>query len=123
MADFMICFFLCNIFIISIIGLLFLVKRIFKNSLSSRMQYDLWFLLLLLLTVPFLPFRPAGFPQLLSWIISLHSSPLPGAGPTMREVPILNLDETLDWMNDFTLSVNSRTTLAADSPDFWCYML
>ena len=46
MANFMIRFFICNVFISGIIGILLIVKRIFKNSLSSRMQYNLWFLLL-----------------------------------------------------------------------------
>ena len=47
----MIRFFLCNVFISGITGILLIVKRIFKNSLSSRMQYNLWFLLLGLLAV------------------------------------------------------------------------
>ena len=64
MANFMIRFFICNVFISGIIGILLIVKRIFKNSLSSRMQYNLWFLLLGLLAVPFIPFRFIGLPQL-----------------------------------------------------------
>ncbi len=73
MANFMIRFFICNVFISGIIGILLIVKRIFKNNLSSRMQYNLWFLLLGLLTVPFIPFRLIGVPQILSWISSLRN--------------------------------------------------
>ena len=50
MADFMIRFLICNVFISGIIGILLIAKRIFKDNLSSRMQYNLWFLLLGLLT-------------------------------------------------------------------------
>ncbi len=46
MADFMIRFLICNVFISGIIGILLIAKRIFRNNLSSRMQYNLWFLLL-----------------------------------------------------------------------------
>ena len=46
MANFMIRFLICNVFISGIIGILLIAKRLFKNSLSSRMQYNLWFLLL-----------------------------------------------------------------------------
>ena len=46
MADFMIRFLICNILLCGIIGILLFLKRIFKNCLSSRMQYNLWFLLL-----------------------------------------------------------------------------
>ena len=37
-------------------------------AMSSRMQYNLWFLLLGLLAVPFVPFRLIGFPQIFSWL-------------------------------------------------------
>ena len=53
MANFMIRFLLCNVLISGIIGILLIAKQIFKNNLSSRMQYNLWFLLLGLLAVPF----------------------------------------------------------------------
>ena len=55
MSDFMIRFLICNILFCGIISILLLMKHILKNCLSSRMQYNLWFLLLGLLTVPFLP--------------------------------------------------------------------
>ena len=51
----MIRFLICNILFCGIISILLLMKHILKNCLSSRMQYNLWFLLLGLLTVPFLP--------------------------------------------------------------------
>ncbi len=113
MANFMICFLICNTFISGIIGLLLAAKRLIKNTLSSRMQYNLWFLLLGLLAVPFLPFRLAGLPELLAWIASLYSSPLPDAGMTVSEVTGENLNGSLNWVNDFTLSVNSRAPSAA----------
>ena len=46
MSEFMVRFLICNLFICGIIGILYTAKRIFKNSLSGRMQYDLWFILL-----------------------------------------------------------------------------
>lgn len=109
MANFMICFLICNVFISAIIGILLIAKRIFKNNLSSRMQYNLWFLLLGLLAVPFIPFRLVGFPQILSWINSLRSSPTSNTGTAMGEAVGVNPSETANWMNDFTLSVNRET--------------
>lgn len=52
MDDFMFRFLISNLLLCGIIGVLLLMKRILKNSLSSRMQYNLWFLLLGLLAVP-----------------------------------------------------------------------
>ena len=109
MADFMIRFLICNVFISGIIGILLIAKRIFKNNLSSRMQYNLWFLLLGLLTVPFIPFRFIGFPQILSWLSCLRSPSASGTGTAMRETVGINPTGNADWMNDFTLSVNSET--------------
>ena len=109
MANFMIRFLICNVFISGIIGILLIAKWIFKNNLSSRMQYNLWFLLLGLLTVPFIPFRLIGFPQIFSWLGSLGSSPASGTTTTMGEAVGINPAENADWMNDFAISVNSET--------------
>ena len=99
MANFMIRFFLCNVFISGIIGILLLVKRIFKNSLSSRMQYNLWFLLLGLLAVPFIPFRFIGLPQIFSWLGSLRSSPSSNTGTAMGETIGTAPTGNINWMN------------------------
>ena len=109
MADFMIRFLICNVFVSGIIGILIIAKRIFKNSLSSRMQYNLWFLLLGLLAVPFLPFRLTGFPQIFSWLGSLRSSPSSGAGTAIGEAVGIHPSGNTDWMNNFALSINSET--------------
>ena len=108
MADFMIRFLICNVFISGIIGILLIAKRIFKNNLSSRMQYNLWFLLLGLLVVPFIPFRLIGFPQIFSWLGSLRSSPSSNTGTAMGETIGTAPTGNVNWMNDFTLSVNSE---------------
>ena len=106
MANFMIRFFLCNVFISGIIGILLMIKWIFKNSLSSRMQYNLWFLLLGLLAVPFIPVRFIGFPQLFSWLGYLRISPFSGIGINTAGTAEAVTTENINWMNDFTLSVN-----------------
>ncbi len=108
MADFMILFLICNIFINGIIGIFLIAKRMFKNNLSSRMQYNLWFLLLGLLTVPFMPVRLIGFPQIFSWLGSLRGSAASGIGTTIGENPGITPTQNADWMNDFTLSVNFK---------------
>lgn len=109
MANFMIRFLICNVFISGIIGILLIAKQIFKNNLSSRMQYNLWFLLLGLLAVPFIPFRLIGFPQIFSWLGSLRCSPASGTATAMGEAVGINPTGNTDWMNDFSLSVNSET--------------
>ena len=68
MADFAIRFFLRNILICAIIGILLIVKCALRKHLTSRAQFNLWFLLLGLLTVPFLPVRPVPFSQPFSWL-------------------------------------------------------
>jgi bla regulator protein BlaR1 len=109
MADFMIRFFLCNVFISGIIGILLIAKRIFKNNLSSRMQYNLWFLLLGLLTVPFIPFRLIGFSPIFSWLHNLKNSPASNAATTIGGAMGADSIGNANWINDFTLSVNNVT--------------
>lgn len=109
MADFMIRFLLCSLFLGVVICLFLAVKRICRNILTSSMQYHLWFLLLALLAVPFLPFRPMEFSQIFFWFENLSRLPdsnITFAEKTAEGAPLLN---TADWMKDFALSADSRT--------------
>ena len=109
MANFMIRFLICNVFISGIIIILLISKLIFKNNLSSRMQYNLWLLLLGLLAVPFIPFRLVSFPQIFSWLSSVRNSSASHADVGANNVMDTGLSGTTNWMNDFALSVNKDT--------------
>lgn len=109
MADFMIRFLICNILLCGIIGIFLLMKHILKNSLSSRMQYNLWFLLLGLLAVPFLPFRFFKLSEMFVWFKSLDLVPTAKTETTVGQTFHTNIADTQNWMEDFTLSVNRET--------------
>lgn len=110
MANFMIRFLLCNVLISGIIGILLIAKWVFRNNLSSRMQYNLWLLLLGLLTVPFMPFRLVSFPQIFSWLSSVRNSSSSHADVGANNVMDTGLSGTTNWMNDFAISVNHDTS-------------
>ena len=109
MADFGIHFFLCNIFICIIIGFLMIVKRVFKNYLTSRMQFNLWFLLLGILAVPFVPFRPASFPQVFAFFGAWKNAASSSKGTMTEGVLNPNTSGAVNQMNDFALSVSRET--------------
>ena len=103
MADFMIRFLACNILLCGIIGIFLLIKRIFKNILSSRMQYNLWFLLLGLLAVPFLPFRFFKLSEM--FIIVPNVKTEAAIGQTLQT----NITDSQNRIKDFALSVSRET--------------
>ena len=109
MANFGIRFFLCNIFICIIIGFLIIVKRVFKNYLTSRMQFNLWFLLLGILAVPFAPFRPASFTQILALLGAWKTGASSNKGMITEGVLNPNTSGAVNQMNDFALSVSRET--------------
>ena len=109
MANFGICFFLCNIFICIIIGFLIIVKRVFKNYLTSRIQFNLWFLLLGILAVPFVPFRPASFTQIFTLLGVWKNAVSSSTGTITEGVLNPNTSGTVNQMNDFALSVSRET--------------
>ena len=109
MADFGIRFFLCNIFICIIIGFLIIVKRAFKNCLTSRMQFNLWFLLLGILAVPFVPFRPASFTQIFALLVVWKNAVSSDKGTITDGVLNPNISGAVNQMNDFALSVSRET--------------
>lgn len=109
MADFGIRFFLCNIFICIIIGFLIIAKRALKNYLTSRMQFNLWFLLLGILAVPFVPFRPASFTQVLTLLGAWKNAATSNNGTITEGILNHNTTDTVNQMNDFALSVSRET--------------
>ncbi len=111
MTDFMVHFLICNILIGGAVIIILTARRIFRHALSGRMRYNLWFILLGLLPVPFLPLRLSGFSQFfpLSAGSGIFSAPNTADGKT----PGISPAGHTDWMYDFTLSVSSRTPSAA----------
>lgn len=126
----MIHFLLCNLFITVIIGILFAAKRLFQNSLTSRMQYHLWYLFLGLLAVPFIPVHRMDCPNIFSWMkfkwldkfmsllkfkwlekfIRLAESKYASAANigTSMDTAASESTSLSNWMNDFTLSVSRK---------------
>lgn len=111
MANFIVRFLFCNIFISIIIGILSAAKRLLKNNLTSRMQYNLWFLLLGLLVVPFIPAQPIGFLQIFSWLGKFKNTSAPNIATALEGTITHNPSTTSNWMDNFALSV-SRETLS-----------
>ena len=109
MADFMIRFLICNLLLCGIIDILLLMKHLLKNCLSSQMQYNLWFLLLGLLAVPFLPFRFFKLSEMSVWFKSLNLVPTAKTETTVGQTFHTNIADAQNWMEDFTLSVNRET--------------
>lgn len=109
MADFGIRFFLCNILICAVTGIFLITKRALKNHLTSRMQFHLWFLLLGLLAIPFLPVPPIRFSQILLWLDKLKNITASNMEPLTETVSGANTSGAVKQLNDFALSVSSKT--------------
>lgn len=109
MSDFIIHFLMCNIYISAIVIILSITKRLFKNIFSNRMQYNLWFILLGLLVIPFLPIKSLGFSQIFSLINKLKLPSISNSDTTTNYSNKSITYNTTNWMNDFTISVSSNT--------------
>lgn len=109
MTDFMIRFLICNLFICALVGILLVARHLLRNILSGRMQYHLWFLLLGLLTVPFLPLRLTGFPMLLARLLAFCNPARPDARSVVNQGDVSAPAGDSGWLNDFTLSISNQT--------------
>lgn len=93
----MIHFLISNLFLCGLIGLLFLFKCLLKGSLTSWMQYRLWYVIPMLLSVPFLPLPVSGLLQFFPWISDrfrrLKRSALPLQNQEIRNLYERCLDE------------------------------
>lgn len=109
MTDFIIHFLICNLLISGMIGILAAVRKILKSHLTDRTIYNLWFIPLFLMIVPFIPIRSDQILFLFPWgTVFSHGS---GSGSIADDkvTPFNSTGTASDWMNDFTISVRSRT--------------
>lgn len=109
MTGFIIHFLICNLLISGMIVILFAAKKILKAHLTSRTQYNLWFLPLCLMAAPFISIRSEQIFSLYSWFAHFKNRAAAGSN-VVDTVNTLNSPDTAsDWMNDFTISVSNRT--------------
>ena len=57
-------FFICNIFISVIIGIILSARRTFLKNSPPRLKYSLWFVLPVLMAAPFVKLKTPGFLRL-----------------------------------------------------------
>lgn len=112
MGNFMVQFVLCNLFLSLVTGTLLAAKRLLAKNLTSRTQYNLWFLLLGLLAAPFLPIRFSLFPDLFSWLGAFQHFPAFQAGNAMGQVLAPDPSATAAWMDDISTAVAKGTPSA-----------
>lgn len=111
MDNFMLHFMVSNLFIGISIGILLVVRHFFRHSLTGRTRYCLWFLLLGLLAVPFVPARSAAFFHLTFWLRRLKSA-LPEIGSPVTEAVTASPLSGNSLAGDFALSVSRDSTSA-----------
>ena len=86
MTDFILHFLICNLWINAMILLLFAIKKILKAHLTSRTQYNLWFLPLCLMAIPFIPVPSDRTFPCFHGLQVLSIKPLPAALSGMQQV-------------------------------------
>lgn len=103
--------FLIRTFFLSILGIcVVLLKKILKKHISAKCQYNIWFLFLIMLVIPFIP------SQFLNWLsmTDFIFDKINLSNNNAKDVFTLNhttnnIDQNSDWLQDFTISVNRST--------------
>ena len=83
------------------IAVIMLIRKVFQKQLSAKWQYNLWFLLLIALTLPFIPSHLFNFENNTSFFDINHGNRI-GAPANATGDHVMNVN----WLQDFTLSVN-----------------
>ena len=107
MTGFALRFLICNLYLSLILVGFLLIRHLLKNQLSARMSYRLWFPLLALFVVPFLPLGLSRFS--FSFLNNLFFRSL-----SDTSVSHGNGFDTLEassgnWINDLSLSVHAHS--------------
>lgn len=79
------------------------IRKFFKNQLSPKWTYNLWFLLLIALLLPYIPNQLLHFGDTFTWNGKPH-----GDNPTSSMITTGNngSTESGNWMHDFSISVS-----------------
>ncbi|UOR10249.1 BlaR1 family beta-lactam sensor/signal transducer [Halobacillus amylolyticus] len=85
------------------IVMIMLMKKLCSKHLSAKWQYNLWFLLLIALTLPFLPKQWIRFENFYISFDGNHSNSTSNPSVNTGEGSGLSSE---NWMQDFTVSVN-----------------
>ncbi len=107
MTGFIVHFLICNVLISGMVGILFAIKKLWKRHLTGRAQYNLWFLPLCLMAVPFLPVRSDRIFSFFSLFAGLHQRDLSVSNAAAGNLP--GPSPAAGWMDDFAVSVAART--------------
>ena len=108
MSDWSIHFLISNILICIFTLVIIGTKKLLKKYLSAATQYHLWFLLFLLLAVPFFPVQIHGS-QLFSWLHFFQTdSGLNSGTDTLSELTSNTQNNLLNQVNDFSVSISSQ---------------
>ena len=108
MLNFGVRFLICNAFICLLIGVITGLKQLLKKYLSAQIQYNFWFVLLVLLAVPFLPTDAPSFLRIFSWSAFTKSTIL-NTNPEAQNLTLIEKNYAIDKMNDFAVSISSKT--------------
>ena len=109
MAGFVVYFFICNIFTSGIICILYTIKKVFRTKLSSRMQYNLSFILFVFLALPFIPFRIFNIS---AWFNMLAGSRPDNINAAVNNAGRHNLTGIPGQIGDFAISASRKAPSA-----------
>lgn len=98
-------FFICNLYLVLAGAFFLLLKRLLKNRITERAQYNLWFFFLVLLIIPFLPFElPGILPFLIPGSTQTTLNPVVAGTQTAGQAAAAALNTSGSWINDFYVS-------------------
>lgn len=95
--------------IIICVSVILLVKKLCKKHLSLRIQYNLWFLLLIILALPFIPLNSDGVNGIWQWLLQFGTSKSSGGNSAINTGAAAAASTATNWMQDFTVSVKHET--------------
>ena len=101
-------FFICNLYLVLAGAFFLLLKRLLKNRITERAQYNLWFFFLALLIIPFLPFE---LPGILHFVIPGSTQtaldPAVAGAQAAGQASVAALGTSGSWINDFSVSARN----------------
>jgi bla regulator protein blaR1 len=98
--------------------IILLIKKVFKKQLSAKWEYNLWFLFLVSLTLPFIPNKLFNFNNFFTSFSVKQNNIITPSAITSSD----HTFENINWMQDFTTSVIRYNTTSLNNLLFFLWI-
>ncbi|MGM7719767.1 BlaR1 family beta-lactam sensor/signal transducer [Metabacillus sp. Hm71] len=116
-------FFICNILLCVMFGVILFIKKIGKNHITVKTQYVISIIALLTLLIPFVPYQTLNTSTFFDWIMNIDEQQTSLSEMNSTDKSTEPMTQNGNMLQDFSMSVNQSPFKLMDTVFFIVWIL